>query len=178
MNKKPLIDCFIELGKDRLIESFKRYWTSIYMEDGRLTREISKVLETDLKNAFDIMVEIKNSGALKSDYPTSIKGSWIIDEYLDCDYKSKPYFHVWGERNDTKLETGESWITYSMLGADWANQLNWQFDMSNIDQTNAPAKEYTQEDILGIILFELTFFGCSPAEIEKRFSNSETETIA
>ena len=32
---------------------------------------------------------------------------------------------------------------------------------------------YTKEDVLGLILFELTFFGCSPKTIEERMNNNE-----
>jgi 3-methyladenine DNA glycosylase AlkD len=162
-----IINEFIKLGKPALIDSFKRHWAKVYSED--TPRAFTKELEVDLGKAYDTMVEIAfNTEKIDASEQYVVKGNWFID-----DSSIENYLRVWGEDTNLDINRTESWMTYSMMGTDWNTQLFWLLDMDNIDQSNCMGEPYTKEDVLGLILFELTFFGCSPKAIEARMNTTE-----
>lgn len=164
---ETIINEFIKLGKPALIDSFKRHWARVYSED--TPRAFTKELEVDLGKAYDIMVEIAvNTEKIDPTEQCIVKGEWFVD-----DSSIENYLHVWGEDPNCDINQNESWATYSMMGTDWSNQIFWLFDMNNIDQSKCMGEPYTKEDVLGLILFELTFFGCSPKAIETRMNSNE-----
>lgn len=162
---ETIINEFIKLGKPALIEAFKRHWAKVYSE--QTPRAFTQELEVDLGRAYDIMTEI----AFNKEKPTQfmiVKGEWFID-----DSSIENYLRLWAEEPKLDVEDSENWITYSMMGTDWNEQLFWLLDMNNIDQSNCMSEPYSKEDILGAIFFELTFFGCSPKAIEDRMNLNE-----
>ena len=162
-----IINEFIKLGKPALIEAFKRHWAKVYSED--TPRAFTKELEVDLGKAYDTMVEIAfNTEKINASEQYVVKGNWFVD-----DSSIENYLRVWGEDPKHDINQNESWMTYSMMGTDWNTQLFWLLDMDNIDQSNCMGEPYTKEDVLGLILFELTFFGCSPKAIEERMNINE-----
>lgn len=164
---ETIINEFVKLGKPALIEAFKRHWAKVYSEDA--PRAFTKELEVDLSKAYDIMTEIAfNTEKIDPTEQCIVKGDWFVD-----DSSIENYLRVWGEEPNNDISNREALRTYSMMGTDWNNQIFWLLDMDNIDQSKCMGEPYTKEDVLGLILFELTFFGCSPKAIEERMNRSE-----
>jgi len=156
---------FDKADKQKVIEAFTNYWQEIYGKEGELSRDLKYGMLVDIANAINEIIEI---GKIYQNRISECRyvGQWITGNK----YEPESYFHISGEPVN-----GETSITYSAMGTDWPNQSQWTLDMDNFYLNECPERFKDKNYILAIILYELTFFGCSERAIRERMGKWEEE---
>ncbi len=154
---------FDKADKQKVLEAFTNYWQEVYGKEGELSRNLKYGMLVDIANAINEIVEI---GKIYQNRISECRyvGQWITGNK----YEPESYFHISGEPVN-----GETSITYSAMGTDWPNQSQWTLDMDNFYLTDCPERFKDKNYILAIILYELTFFGCSEKAIKERMGKWE-----
>lgn len=156
---------FDKADKPKVTEAFANYWQEVYGKDGELTRDLKYGMLVDIANAMNEIIEIGKIHQNRSSECRYV-GKWITGNK----YEPESYFHISGEPIN-----GETSITYSAMGTDWPNQSQWILDMDNFYLNDCPERFKDKNYILAIILYELTFFGCSEKAIRERMGKWEEE---
>lgn len=154
---------FDKADKQKVIEAFTNYWQEVYGKEGELSRDLKYGMLVDIANAINEIIEI---GKIYQNRISECRyvGQWITGNK----YEPESYFHISGEPVN-----GEISITYSAMGTDWPNQSQWTLDMDNFYLNECPERFKDKNYILAIILYELTFFGCSERAIRERMGKWE-----
>lgn len=156
---------FDKADKPKVIEAFANYWQEVYGKEGELTRDLKYGMLVDIANAINEIIEIGKIHQNRSSECRYV-GEWITGNK----YEPESYFHISGEPINE-----ETSITYSAMGTDWPNQSQWILDMDNFYLNDCPERFKDKNYILAIILYELTFFGCSEKAIRERLGKWEEE---
>ena len=156
---------FDKADKSKVTEAFANYWQEVYGKEGELTRDLKYGMLVDIANAMNEIIEI---GKIHQNQISECRyvGEWITGNK----YEPESYFHISG-----KPINEETSITYSAMGTDWPNQSQWILDMDNFYLNDCPERFKDKNYILAIILYELTFFGCSEKAIRERMGKWEKE---
>lgn len=156
---------FDKADKQKVIEAFTNYWQEVYGKEGELSRNLKYGMLVDIANAMNEIIEI---GKIHQNRISECRyvGQWITGNK----YEPESYFHVSGEPINE-----ETSIIYSAMGTDWPNQSQWTLDMDNFYLNECPERFKDKNYILAIILYELTFFGCSEKAIRERMGKWEEE---
>ena len=142
---------FQKLDKEKVLNAFVSYWESIYADpeqEGKLIREFPVLLKPQLSKSIDIIRMLECT-------PEDEKYKLAMERVIDDEDKTISYLHISAFRED-----GD--IAYAITGTDWKTQLLWEVS-DDYKNFGIPEELYA-----AMILFELTFFGCTPEAIKEK----------